>query len=212
MRFVADQSSFSLKYLIAFAVTQVLAACCLHYVFCSQPASGGQVHYDLSPHDFLSYEQFQGLTPQGKRRYIELVTQIFRDVEKIIGQPDYSSFQLPISFGELAYAENRYFCIGGGVPRRSNHSSQDSCGTRTYAGYTCPVGQDICNPILFGVDSENKPVCHASASTNWCFENTRLGRDQFLEPVFNRLTQFQSNIMVNALKDLCGDPGSVAQG
>ncbi len=155
---------------------------------------------------FLNYKEFQKLSVNKKRYYIQDLTRLLLRLEKILGPKEYSfhDYLLPWS---IAFADQQYYCIGGGVPILSN----GKCGVQSYAGYSCPSGLEICNPILFGVDSKNQPVCHQSASTIWCFKNTVLGKNQFLQPVFDQLNKNQWDPFVRDLKDLCGNPDRVQE-
>lgn len=73
--------------------------------------------------------------------------------------------------------------LGGGVPVRGGNRPE--CGVNSYAGYTCPSGQRICNPLIFGVQkSSEAPVCFPCASMKTCFDEINVGVDTELTPVF----------------------------
>lgn len=50
-----------------------------------------------------------------------------------------------------------YRCIGGGVPVPM---TAPKCGVSEYAGFRCDNGDEICNPLIFGVLKDGKPICY----------------------------------------------------
>ncbi len=131
-----------------------------------------------------------------------------------------------------AKADPQYLCIGGGVPIES---SAASCGANSYGGFSCPDGQEICNPFIFGVqdvtDQARQPhdesreegdgerfyraVCFDNATTRRCYDGVRVGRETsgsvigtVLAPVVNNLERYQEyEQMISTLTQMCGYQG-----
>ena len=162
-----------------------------------------------TPPSFLrlfTYEQGQNLREDSRNSYMQSVAQVLVALSE--DKPrKISFFEELLSMGSIAYASPLYQCIGGGVPVDGKSSS---CGVQSYAGFTCKSG-NICNPLVFGVSASGEPVCHANATTKWCFDNTKLGQTQFLGPVFKTNKVEQWNKLRDQLQQACNNPSSVRE-
>lgn len=162
----------------------------------------------------LSYNQVSHLTPQARRDYMNAIAHVLIAIEETQAPKTYSFFEQFLSIGSIAFADNYlYQCIGGGVPE-DRDASKSTCGVQSYAGFSCPAGQKICNPIVFGVSSSGQPTCNANATTKWCFNNTTLGTTHFLEPVFKKLSERDPqewDRLRNKLLHACNHPSIVAE-
>ncbi len=160
----------------------------------------------------LTYEQMKHLTKEARRDYMNAVAHVLMAIEDSQKPQTYSFFEQFLSFGSIAFADEfLYQCIGGGVPE-DRDARKASCGVQSYAGYTCPAGQKICNPVVFGVSASGQPTCNANATTKWCFNNTVLGQTNFLSPVFSKLGKDEWNNLRNKLLHACNNPSKVAEG
>lgn len=157
----------------------------------------------------LSFYAVKKLSSKSKKDYVRAITQTLINLNKE-PKDKYSKNILNFILGDIhtAYATTNYLCIGGGIPIPSDSSV---CGVNSYAGFTCPEGLEICNPLIFGVDKDQKPVCHETATTRWCFQNTKLGVDHFLEPVFELNNQSKWNELLTYLEQACNNPASVSE-
>ncbi len=152
----------------------------------------------------LSYFAVEKLSPKARHEYVKALAKTLITLKKE-PKDKYSKNIYDLFFGEFteAHAAEKYLCIGGGVPIPIDSAI---CGVQTYAGFTCPDGLEICNPLIFGVDKNQKPVCHVTASTSWCFQNTKLGVDHFLEPVFALNNEKSWNELLTSLEEACNNP------
>lgn len=160
--------------------------------------------------NILSFHAVKRLSPEAKAAYIRSLTKtlITLQTSKSNKKVSFNTLDFLLSFIQTAHANVRYTCIGGGVPVPSANSE---CGVQSYAGFSCPAGLEICNPLIFGVDRNNQPVCHQTAHTRWCFENTRLGVNHFLEPVFELNNQAQWEELKRHLEEACNEPSLIAE-
>lgn len=162
----------------------------------------------------LSFKQVNALTKQARLDYMNAIAHVLMAIEKSQKPKTYSFFEQLLAFGSIAFADNYlYQCIAGGVPE-DRDASKATCGVQEYAGFKCPAGQKICNPVVFGVSSSGQPTCHANATTQWCFNNTTLGTTHFLEPVFKELEKRgpnEWNRLRNKLLHACNHPSIVAE-
>ncbi|NQZ01542.1 MAG: hypothetical protein HRT45_12840 [Bdellovibrionales bacterium] len=171
-----------------------------------------------------SYKQFKALSRSQQYRYIRGLSKVFTKLSSKIkkskkNKKKYSALLEAIQnfVGSHAQASAAYKCIGGGVPVPYG---EPECGVTEYAGFSCPqvdsrgrpARMEICNPILFGVRSDTgNPVCHSTASTSWCFNNTRIGVTTTLDPVFERNQAEPWNSMRWELHVACNTPSSIAE-
>ena len=168
---------------------------------------------NAKPLRILTYEEVKGLGKTSRQDYVHSIAKVLTALSE--QKPKrFSFFEELLSFGSIAYAAPTYQCIGGGVPV---DTKAKSCGVQSYAGFTCASGKNICNPLIFGVNKSGEPVCHERATTKWCFDNTVVGRDQTLEPVFNRKDLDESkrleewNKLREALEQACNNPSMVQE-
>jgi hypothetical protein len=189
----------------------------------SQPAKRVAKNY------MYTYQQFKALDRKQQYRYIRGLAKVFQTLSKKIKKSKrekkkYAALLEAIQsfLGARAHASAAYKCIGGGVPVPHG---EPECGVTEYAGFSCaqvdsrgrPARMEICNPILFGVQSNGDPVCHATASTSWCFANTRIGATTgggfrtTLDPVFKRNQERPWNKLRWELHVACNNPSSIAE-
>jgi hypothetical protein len=175
-----------------------------------QTAQIDSVNPKFSLIQMLSFHAVKRLSPKARVSYIKSLTKtlILLETNKPKEKVSFNTLDFLLSFIQNAHANIRYTCIGGGVPVPSANTE---CGVQSYAGFSCPAGLEICNPIIFGVDRNNQPVCHQTAHTRWCFENTKLGVDHFLEPVFELNNQAQWEELKAHLEEACNEPSLIAE-
>lgn len=156
----------------------------------------------------LTYEQVQSLSEKSRNQYMRALAQTLVELSEQKSKK-ISFFEQLFSLGSIAYAGPLYHCIGGGVPV---DEKVKTCGVQSYAGFTCAnAGENICNPLVFGVSSSGEPVCHKNATTKWCFDNTKLGVDQFLGPVFKANSKDDWNKLRGHLQQACNDSSSIRE-
>lgn len=171
-----------------------------------------KVHEKTKPTRQLKIINFFAVKKLSLKAKSDYLRAIAKTLIKLNKEPKekYSKNILNLLFCEfkVAHASTKYLCIGGGVPVPKD---SNVCGVNSYAGFTCPEGLEICNPLIFGVDKDKKPVCHITATTSWCFLYTKLGVDQFLDPVFAINNAKQWNELLTYLEDACNNPESIAE-
>ena len=147
----------------------------------------------------LSWEEFQKLPNGQKNQFMKSMAKILLRVDTKLRM---SASNPESVFESMAQLENWFWTVlipeararrggpdamGGGVPLRGSPASRPECGVSSYAGYTCPAGQRICNPIIFGVRPGNEtPVCYECATIQRCFNDIVVGVDTVLSPVFEQ--------------------------
>lgn len=156
----------------------------------------------------LSYEQVQKLHESSRDQYVQSVAKAVTTLAGLKEQK-YSFFEQLLSMGSIAYATPLYQCVGGGVPV---DTKAKSCGVQSYAGFTCAAGKNICNPLIFGVNSSNgEPVCSERATTKWCYDNTKLGETQTLDPVFKANNVEEWDRLRGHLEQACNTPALIQE-
>ena len=130
---------------------------------------------------FLTYNELMSLSQKKRHRYLKVIARalIPLDSEK---KSKLKKVSFLTFFINEAYAETQYRCVGGGVPVVGDAST--NCGVSSYAGFSCSGGQEICNPIVFGVQSDGSPYCFSNATTELCFNRVRVRSDSFDHPIF----------------------------
>lgn len=133
---------------------------------------------------FLTYNELMGLSVKRRKRYLRAVARALIPLDKKNGQKQrkVSLLFLNLLINE-AHASRSYRCVGGGVPIEGADRSVN-CGATNYAGFSCSSGQEICNPIIFGVQSNGEPYCFSDATTELCFNRVRVRSDSFNHPTF----------------------------
>ncbi len=160
----------------------------------------------------LTYEQVQSLNSQSRNAYAQSVAKVLVELskqKKLQKNQKISFVEQWFSLGSIAYAAPLYQCIGAGVPV---DAKVNTCGVNSYAGFTCAkANESICNPLVFGVSNSGQPVCSAGATTKWCFDNTKLGTDQTLDPVFKANNVDEWNKLRAALEQACNDSSTIKE-
>lgn len=174
--------------------------------------SAHSIDLSLSQASFLkvlSFDEVKNLSKESRHNYVQSIAKVLTVLS--VNTPKaktYTYFEQLFSLGTIAYAAPSYLCVGGGVPV---DSKEKSCGVQSYAGFSCSAGEKICNPMVFGVNNSGSPVCHASATTKWCFENTKLGTTQTLDPVFKANKVADWNNLRSHIEKACSDPFAIEE-
>lgn len=185
-------------------MSKVLTAVFLIWASCfarAESAAPARLH-------ILTYEEVKNLSDSERNEYVRSVAQALVVLEKQRKVNKYSFIEELFSLGSLAHAAVTYRCIGAGVPVSP---SSPICGMQSYAGFSCSAGENICNPTVFGVSASGEPTCRVGATTEWCYNNTVLGRTHFLEPVFAKNSPTEWNTMRDELERACNDPSLVGE-
>jgi hypothetical protein len=118
----------------------------------------------------LSYTELLKLKKPQRLRYLRGVARRLANIpERTQRRP--AHYGLLRLLWETAHA-SQFQCIGGGI---FVATGVQGCGMSDYAGFRCSgahEGQDMCNPLIFGVKPNGDPVCHPKATTSWCYRNT----------------------------------------
>ncbi|MGH1469228.1 MAG: hypothetical protein ACRBBP_10170 [Bdellovibrionales bacterium] len=132
----------------------------------------------------LSFNEIIKLNKKDRHTYLRALSKNLISLEAQKKSSKYSHFLKLFSLIEIAHAEDELRCIGGGVPVIGGADS--NCGANSYAGFTCPSGQEICNPFIFGIKNNGEPVCYQNATTAKCYKNAIPGRNTTTDPVYNK--------------------------
>lgn len=136
----------------------------------------------------LSFNEVIKLPQKARHSYLKVLAKNLVSLEKTTTKKSshskYSNLLKFFSLIEVAHAEDGLRCIGGGVPVVGAAGS--NCGANSYAGYTCPAGQEICNPFVFGIKESGEPVCFNNATTAKCYKEAIPGTNTTTEPVYNQ--------------------------
>lgn len=130
----------------------------------------------------LTYSEIKKLKKTDRNNYLRSVSKAL-----IHMSPKSKKTVFQILFAESYAREDEasasaagFRCIGGGVPVPAG----GECGARSYAGFTCDEGQEICNPFLFGVNEDNTPFCFTDATTELCYRKISPGKNSNMDLVF----------------------------
>ncbi len=135
---------------------------------------------------FLSFNEVKRLSTNQRNNYLRKVAEamsLLQKEERIAQKKSFYSMSLDAILS-FAFAEDRetLFCVGGGVPIQEG----PTCGARSYCGYSCGAGEEICNPCIFGVDKDTQePFCFTNATNKKCFAEIRVGYDSRTDVVFD---------------------------
>ncbi len=152
----------------------------------------------------LTYEQLKKLNKTSRNAYLN---ELAKSLAKL-GNSKRSAHSFEFwNLIDRAYADGRFKCIGGGVPVPAGSRT---CGVSEYAGFRCASG-DICNPLIFGVKPDGTPICHRSASTAWCYKNTRVGTNSSLDLVYEKIGADEWNKLRADLDTICRDPSQTSE-
>lgn len=157
----------------------------------------------------LSYDEVKTLNEEARHDYINAIATVLVALSESNTKSKKITFMDQLfSLGSFAYAAPLYQCIGGGVPVDTKAST---CGVQSYAGFSCAAGKKICNPMVFGVGSNDQPTCHENATTKWCYQNTTLGKTNFLTPVFKENNLNEWNKLRAELEQACNDSSKISE-
>ncbi|MCB0406644.1 MAG: SH3 domain-containing protein [Bdellovibrionales bacterium] len=153
----------------------------------------------------LSYKQLKRLSPKARYTYL-------RQLAKALAQLDQkkNARNLPLfNWIDEAYADGQKLkCIGGGAPVTAESSH---CGSNSYAGFSCAdSSKDICNPLIFGLQSNGEPYCHKTATTYWCYKNIKVTSES-LDAVFNKTSPKYWEALKTQLDTTCNDPSTIEE-
>lgn len=147
----------------------------------------------------LYFDEIQKLSSEERKKYFRSLSKLLIALspnKKTFGYQMLIDIVFPTSFAE----GEAFRCIGGGAPV----PAQEMCGLQSYAGYTCPRGERICNPFIFGVKSNDEPICYPDATTENCYKRIRVGTDSSLDLVFEKAgNQEGYNKFVNDVNNIC---------
>ncbi len=135
---------------------------------------------------FLSFNEVKKLSTNQRNNYLRKVAEamsLLQKEERIAHKKSFYSMSLDAILS-FAFAQDResLFCVGGGVPIQEG----PTCGARSYCGYSCGAGEEICNPCIFGVDKDTQePFCFTNATNKKCFAEIRVGYDSRTDVVFD---------------------------
>lgn len=142
------------------------------FIFCTPILSGARPV--RKKNYIMPYYKLMALSRPNRVRYLKAVG---KELTKF---PDFNkrlkkvSFLKRLSLFNFAYADSTGFrCIGGGVAIRGGEGA--NCGVSSYAGFDCPEGMEICNPLIFGLKPNNEPVCYDDAITSKCYNDIVMG-------------------------------------
>ncbi len=147
----------------------------------------------------LYFDEVQKLSTEERKKYFKSLSKLLialSPASKKLGYQKLLELVFPTSFAE----GEAFRCIGGGAPV----PAQEMCGLQSYAGYTCGRGERICNPFIFGVKSNNEPICYPDATTENCYKRIRVGTDSSLDLVFENQDNVEGyNKFVNDVNNIC---------
>ncbi len=148
----------------------------------------------------LSFEQLQKLPEKQRVHYLKSVARIFVHLSKS-SSGELSWIDMVLS---VANADGYQFrCIGGGFPVEGN---QTNCGVSEFMGFSCP-GQEMCNPLIFGLKANGQPHCYDNATTSLCYNSLVTGRNSFFTDEW-----FQSEEAQTAYNELKANIDSICSG
>ncbi len=148
----------------------------------------------------LSFEQLQKLPKKQRVHYLKSVARIFVHLSKS-SSGELSWLDMVLS---VANADGYQFrCIGGGFPVEG---TQTNCGVSEFMGFSCP-GQEMCNPLIFGLKANGQPHCYDNATTSLCYNSLVTGRNSFFTDEW-----FQSEEAQTAYNELKTNIDSICSG
>lgn len=156
------------------------------------------------PQYLLTYAQLKSLGKKARNQYLQ---EVAKGLSRLDGKPKSKGTFYFFQLIEEAQASGRFRCIGGGIPVPAGAST---CGVTEYAGFSCASGE-ICNPLIFGVKPDGTPICHRTASTAWCYKNTKVGVNTSLDLVYEKIGADEWNKLRSDLTAICQDPTQTSE-
>lgn len=147
----------------------------------------------------LTYSELMSLKLRKRIKYLRQVGKYLSTLKEEPIKTSLLDFILP-----EAFASSQFRCIGGGVPVPG---TQQNCGVSSYAGFSCPDGMEICNPLIFGLLPSEQPLCYANATTSKCYNNTITGQTTFFSDA-----RFQSDEVKSAYEKFERDIDAICSG
>ena len=168
----------------------------------------------------LKYAQLMKLSKKHRIEYLKGLQKVML----AFGEEDKKHFSSlwHFLFINHSYAKDSaaFRCLGAGFPIRlkdqfiSNPRGQ-ACAVTEMEGFgSCPTGQSMCNPFVFGVKSSGAPYCMSGATTKKCFDNIVVGRDTFFpdELFSNPQVKESYNVFLDDFESLCNGDGVLSGG
>lgn len=151
------------------------------------------------PKHMLEFSEIIKLHQKDRAAYLNKIAQALVYFE---GETKVSYFNFSFLIPKAYAADEKFRCVGGGVPVPIGPSQ---CGARSYAGFTCPEGMEICNPFVFGVKKgSQRPFCYSNATTELCYKSIVTDRDSSFDAVFNKEgAREKYDEFVSSIDDIC---------
>lgn len=141
---------------------------------------------------FLTYKQVKSLSPVKRARYLRGVAKGLARLDRMPKKKrnqrkrrkrksaEFNFVQFLIAEAHAAAQNFKGVCGGFPVQQGQGTPGENRCGIRqmtTRSGRVLDCGNlEMCNPVFFGLipGEPPQPVCHRTASTEWCLRNTRV--------------------------------------